>query len=468
MQMKGMPVVRKSKRSRTTPQKNYSKSFAYWSLTVLLFKIIISMNISGGAWYAADGVNYIKGVEALLNEGVFSKEKNLSYWPAGYPLIIYLLSLFGINWLLSTLAIGQSALFSFSIYFFAKQLLDSRIKRYAQIVFFFIILNPTLSLSSLSIGYESFAVSGSLLILGIIQKDLNKKNESKFVKNLVYASVITGILVFIQPRLVVAGVLVLAIWIFIRKPKKLVPIFLSPAIFIVMVFPGALIVRNIEASGVAAVSTNLGTTMNIGAGDFATGGYDSKEHGVECKVITSDLAKADNQMIICVLKWYSENPGKALKLFYNKTVYFWSPWSGPVLSGTMGLNPWLKINPITKISKTAGGAELIGSLFGKIIAYLWIFVGLFLLFYGFSILWRARGVEQIIGTLAFTVVCSSWMVTLISIGDHRFRLPIMGMSLFLQSVGLKTILKGGKAQIVDEPSLRLSPASDPRQISKEG
>ena len=449
-----MSVASKSKRSRITPQKNYAKSFAYWSVTVFLLKIIISMNIAGGAWYAADGFNYIKGVEALLNDGVFSKESNLTYWPAGYPLIIYLLSFAGINWVFSALAIVQSALFSFSTYFFAKQLLGSRIKKYAPIAFFFIILNPTLSLSSLSVGYESFAASGSLLILGVIQKDLNEKNESQFLKHLIFVSVITGALVFMQPRLIIAGVLVLAIWIFIRKPKKLVPIFLSTAIFIVMLFPGALVVRNIQASGVAAVSTNLGVTMDIGAGDLATGGYDSKVHGVNCKVDTNDLAKADNQKVMCVLKWYSENPGKALKLFYNKTVYFWSPWSGPVLSGTMGLNPWLKINPITNINKTADGAELIGSLFGKIIAYLWILAGLFLLFYGFSILWRAKGIEQSIGALALIVVCSSWAVTLISIGDHRFRLPIMGMSLFLQSIGLKTLLSGRKSQMVDGTTLR--------------
>jgi hypothetical protein len=51
-------------------------------------------------------------------------------------------------------------------------------------------------------------------------------------------------------------------------------------------------------------------------------------------------------------------------------------------------------------------------------------------------------------------VATSWGISLLTIGDHRFRLPIMGMSIFLQAVGLKTLLKGGKAPIVDGPSLR--------------
>ena len=219
-------------------------------------------------------------------------------------------------------------------------------------------------------------------------------------------------------------------------------------------FPASLAFRNQEAVGVIAVSTNLGTTMDIGAGNLATGGYDSKEHGVNCNITSSDVAKADSQRVACVLKWYVSNPNSAVKLFYNKSIYFWSPWSGPVLSGTMGLNPWLKINPITNINKTPEGAALIGGMFGKLFAYFWIFSGLGLLLYGFSILWRAKGTERFIGLFAITIISSSWAITLISIGDHRFRLPVMGMSLFLQVIGFKTLIRGGKPAMVDGPALR--------------
>jgi hypothetical protein len=53
-----------------------------------------------------------------------------------------------------------------------------------------------------------------------------------------------------------------------------------------------------------------------------------------------------------------------------------------------------------------------------------------------------------------TVIGSSWAITLISIGDHRFRLPVMGMSLFLQAIGLKTLFQGGKPAMVEGPALR--------------
>ena len=51
-------------------------------------------------------------------------------------------------------------------------------------------------------------------------------------------------------------------------------------------------------------------------------------------------------------------------------------------------------------------------------------------------------------------VTTNWLITLFTIGDHRFRVPIMGLSLFLQAIGLKTLFNGGKAPIVDGPSLR--------------
>jgi hypothetical protein len=77
-----------------------------------------------------------------------------------------------------------------------------------------------------------------------------------------------------------------------------------------------------------------------------------------------------------------------------------------------------------------------------------------LVIYGFIILWRLKQLEKLIGLVAIIIVGSNWLISLISIGDHRFRLPVMGMSLFLQAVGLKTIFKAGKPPIVDGPSLR--------------
>jgi hypothetical protein len=188
--------------------------------------------------------------------------------------------------------------------------------------------------------------------------------------------------------------------------------------------------------------------MNLGAGDKATGGYKSEEKGVSC------ADRSDNALVKCILNWYVSNPTKAAKLFYNKTLYFFSPWIGPAANGTMARNPWLNISPIVNIASTPDGNQLVYGRFGKLISWLWLLSGIALIIYGFLVLWRLGSLEKFIALMAITVVSTNWLVSLISIGDHRFRLPIMGMTLFLQAVGLKTLFSRGKAQVVDGPALR--------------
>ena len=66
--------------------------------------------------------------------------------------------------------------------------------------------------------------------------------------------------------------------------------------------------------GFTAISTNLGVTMNIGAGDDATGGYNGKYNGVPCPEAVGNEAEIDSAKVKCVLKWYLQNPAKFAKL----------------------------------------------------------------------------------------------------------------------------------------------------------
>jgi len=459
-------MASKSKRARLAPKRNISRSFLYWAISVFIIKLIIIFNIpkgqtSGnysyqidGIWLGADGENYLKGYFGLLKDGIFSTENLLSYWPAGYPLVIFLLSLLGKSFVLTTLSIVQSLTYSFAAYFFATQLAKTRLRKFTNLVFIMILLNPTLSLSSIAVGYESLTASGHLIVVGLIIKDFIQKDDSKLLKYVVMSSIVVGLMSFMQPRLIISGILINLIWILIRKPIKSSYSLLILTLTLSLFFPATLIYRNHKAVGVSSISTNLGTTMDIGAGDKATGGYSSKEVGVPCETSGTDAQK-DNQKVACVLKWYLNNPVKAGKLFYNKTLYFWSPWDGHLANGTMARNPWLKISPIKDIqNNSVNGDNLVRGPIGWLFSWLWFLGGLGLLLYGFTILWRLKQLEKLIGLITAVIVGGSWGVSLLTIGDHRFRLPIMGVSLFLQAIGLKTIFKAGKPPIVDGPSLR--------------
>ena len=459
-------MASKSKRARLAPQRDLKKTFMYWAIIVFFIKIIISFNIPAfnieingkpflldGIWLGADGENYLKGFDALVRDGIFSSEGILNYWPAGYPLIILFLSLLGKSWVLTSLALSQSLFFSFSVYYFTAQLYRTRLKNYSYLVLMLILLNPTLSLSSLAIGYESFTASGFLIATALIIKDLVEKNDKNFFKYLVINSLIFGLLTFMQPRLIVSGLLIHLLWVFVRKGLSVGSLILIASMVITLLAPATLIYRNNQAVGLNSISTNLGVTMNIGAGDNATGGYMKEGYGVPCE-LTGNVSEQDNQRVRCVVEWYLTNPTKAVKLFYNKTLYFWSPWSGPEANGTMARNPWLKISPIKDITSSQEGINLVYGSFGKLISWLWLLSGLALLLYGYLTLWRQDSLERFIANMAMIAISTNWLISLISIGDHRFRIPIMGLSLFLQAIGLKTLLRGGKPAMVDGPALR--------------
>jgi hypothetical protein len=446
-------MASKSKRARLVKQRNLSKDFMYWAIAVFVIKLIIISNVQGGAWLGADGENYLTGYDAMLKDGIFSTETKLTYWPAGYPLFILLLSLIGKSFVLTTLAVVQSATYSFSAYFFAAQLAQTRMKKFAYLAFFLILINPTLSLSSMAVGYESPAAAGYLIVTGLIIKDFIQKDDKKLFPYLVISSAIFGFMSFIQPRLIVSGILINLLWILIRKPWKSASLLISVSLAVTLFFPATLIFRNNQAVGLNSISTNLGGTMNIGAGDKAEGGYASKDVGVPCVTSGTDAEK-DNQQVICVLKWYSKNPVKAVKLFYNKTKFFWSPWEGQLANGTMARNPWLKIHPVRDMQQNPDGDKLVRGPIGSLVSWSWFLGGLGFLFYGFIILWRAKQLERLIGVVAMIAISTSWLISLVTIGDHRFRLPIMGMSLFLQAVGIRTLFKGGKPPMVDGPALR--------------
>ena len=102
----------------------------------------------------------------------------------------------------------------------------------------------------------------------------------------------------------------------------------------------------------------------------------------------------------------------------------------------------------SNMTKTQDGINLLYGSFGKLISWLWLVGGISLLFFGFRTLYKERKDIRLIAIIALSIVVCSWLVTLISIGDHRFRLPIMTASLFLQAVGIKTLFARGKSQMV--------------------
>jgi hypothetical protein len=404
-------------------------------------KMIVMANTAKGGWLGADGENYLSGVDGLLADGFFSKKQVLTYWPAGYPLFIWPLVELSINNFLFFLSFIQSIFFAYATFFFTSQLLKLRLSFLAVLVSVTISFNPTLSLSTNVVGYESLISSLLLISVGLLIRSKTKIVGSISLKYGIASMALLGVATFLQPRFILSACVLLLIYSLILVEKRARIKFVAFALLLLMAIPGVLIARNVVSNNLYAIATELGATMNIGAGEKVSGGYGAPDGTIECAPKPPATSATSNEVVVCVLKWYLTHPAKTAKLVVSKSVFYWSPWSGPIANGTMARNPWLKINPIMDITKTQEGRDLVYGPFGKTVSWLWIIGQLVLLFSGLIWLWKMGGSEKLLAKLVGAPVLLGWLISTGTIGDHRFRIPQMGLSLFLQVAGFYALRK---------------------------
>ncbi len=409
-------------------------------LVAFIIKMITILNVDAGGWFGADGENYLTGVDGLLAQGFFSTEEKLTYWPAGYPLLVWPFAAISITKFLYMLSVIQSLFFAYSTYFLTKSISKTRLSYLAFAASFFISFNPTLSLGSLTVAYETPVASCLMMALGIAITALNKDSDTKFgFQQIVFIGLWFGLASFMQPRFILVAAVFILICVLYSAGRKYQIKLAAIGVIALMLLPALLIFRNSEAVGKATISTNLGVTMNLGVGDQTLGAYTRIGPPIKCEPSVSGQSLADNELVACVIKWYATNPVKTAKLAFHKSLYFWSPWTGPVAEGTSGRNPWFKISPVQNMQKTTTAVNLIQGNFGKTISYLWLVGQIALLLIGFLTLYKRGGLGKKVALLAATPVLLAWLITLGTIGDHRFRIPTMGLSLLLQVAGILAI-----------------------------
>jgi hypothetical protein len=412
-------------------------------LIALAIKFIVMGNIQSGAWYAADGENYITGLDGLLRDGFFSTEGVLSYWPAGYPLLMWPIAIIAQPIFFYLISAIQSIFFAYATYFFTNKMAKSSLKNFAFWTSIIISFNPTLSLSSLAIGYEAPIAACFMMIAGLIWANANSSIDRKFWLTVAYVGGWFALATFMQPRFLLIAIIIAIMWALrVVGTKNRIRI-VALVISIMMVAPAIMIFRNVEVIDKATISTNLGITMRIGAGPETSGGYVRSGPEVPCEPKAPAITVTDNELVVCVLKWYLTNPIDTVRLSINKAILFWSPWDGPLsVNGTMARNPWLKISPVNKITKSsADGEKLVFGFFGNAISWLWLVGQVMILFLGYRSLRTLGSDEKFFAKVLIAPVLVSWLLALGTIGDHRFRVPTMSMSLALQLAAFLAIRK---------------------------
>ncbi len=420
-------------------QRAQIRSVLAFSLVLFLAKILWLASLDGRGLLGADGESYLASIDGLLADGLFSALSTLNYWPAGYPILVWPIAEISQDNLLFVVGVMQSLIFSLSILFFVIELSKSSLKRFTWPSLILLNLSPTLSLNSVVIGYE--VTSASLLLLAIALYLRQNRTDKTSIVNLetTSAAISMSLACFMQPRIALLSIGIIIPYAIYRYKGKSIPIFLAFSISLVAISPTLLSLRNLQANGLAVVSTNLGVTMNIGAGPGASGGYSNDAKGVPCEPLVGDAAEQDRQKVRCVIHWYFANPFSAAKLFANKFVYHWSPWFGPLSNGTMARNPWLKFHPLSETAQTENGFQMIFGATGKFISWVWILSSLALLSLGFLALRNRGGDSTLFAWLLVTPVLLNALSSMATIGDNRFRIPTLTLSLLLQLFGLYSV-----------------------------
>ena len=411
-------------------------------LIALAIKFITMAKIPNGIWLGADGENYLAGLEGLLAGGFFSEEGVLSYWPAGYPLLLWPIAIIAQPIFFYLITFIQSLFFAYATYFLTDKLRNSSFRYLAFWASIVLSFNPTLSLSSMAVGYEAPIAACFLMIAGTILSTCNKPIDKKFWISVASVGGWFALATFMQPRFLLIAIIIAILWALNVVGKENRIRIAALVITIMMVAPGIMIFRNAVSIDKATISTNLGVTMRIGAGPETSGGYDRTGPDVPCEPKKPATVVTDNEIVICVLKWYLTNPIDTVRLSFNKAVYFWSPWSGPEAEGTMARNPWLKISPVQQIGKSSkAGQDLVLGPIGSTVSYLWIIGQVLFLGLGYRALRKLGPDEKFFARILITPVLLSWLLALGTIGDHRFRVPTMSMSLILQLVFFLSVRK---------------------------
>ena len=180
-------------------------------LIAFVIKLITMANIEGGIWAGADAENYLKGVDGLYAEGLFSEASILNYWPAGYPILLWILALISTANFFYLIGFVQSIFFAYATYFLTKNIAKTNVAWLAFSASLIISFNPTLSLSSLAIGYEAPVAACFMMLVGVIITSRLNPTKPQYLYA-VYAGAWIALAAFMQPRYLLAGIVSILIW----------------------------------------------------------------------------------------------------------------------------------------------------------------------------------------------------------------------------------------------------------------
>jgi hypothetical protein len=401
--------------SKTKLQKNESLVLFIWILAFI--KCLVALMIEGNGWLGADGENYLKIVIAFENEGLFTDDFLAQYFSSGYSFLIYCFGFFTKQYTILLLVWFQILLFSYAMTKFWEFISEILPRNLVSICIVLIALNPTLTLSSFVIGYESILAS-TIMLFSYYAFRLN--NSLVSTRTIFICGFWGGMALLVRPA--IYPMLIVMIFFLALKVPRLRWGGALAIFFIISISPAATALRNLEATGHLTIGTSLGTTMLIGAGDKSQGNYLDNGTELDCSVKEDSPAEQDFERVKCAISWHIQNPDDSLSLSAKKISHLFSAWYGPLSQGTMARNPWLYFHPVKNYSNN----WLSDIYFGKVgLSLAYLNLGFVILSIVGGALFLKRRKKELEAVILCAPILGIMALSALTVGDHRFRIPII-------------------------------------------
>ena len=388
-----------------------------------------------------DAPSFSADAISIIRNGPFSSLEYAPWWPVGYSwFVAFWWRIFGID--SRFLGVVQTSLLLLAQILAIKLVRRLFDVKTSQVFGYLIMINLAMFSSSGQLMYE--VPLGSFLILGAFNLVSLLKNEVWNFKAAILSGVCFGLAILMHPSALAPALILLLVATYgNRITKKLV---VQVLMTLTLLFTGVFsqMARNYYAGDGWGLSTTTFSNAQLGGW-----GTNNQNQAVKCEQIGSLLSGKRNQnrwdnpkRQICLYLVTFKSPIKILQITRFNTQRYWSPFVGILKGGGTwyhGLDwrrvvtPWYQWwQGWARIADTAVG-------------YLWIISHLTLAMLGVFEINRRRlvGSPQNRKTILFLLlpVLSTYLVSLLTLGDTRHRMPTMIFYEIFVTFGLVYIVR---------------------------
>lgn len=426
------------KAQRSAASKSQAAGGTYLAIVVyavLFGKVFLANWLEQGIWVDGDGLRRLAEITDMSTYGITVPGVDAA--TAGYATVVHVVGVLIGTTELWPIAMLQSALFSFAVWYLAVGLSRTRIA-WATVPFAYLaLLNPPLSLSSLALSSDSVTASLLMIAVGQLIRDMATPRESRIARRILVSAALLSLAALMAPMLAFGGIAFLLSWAAARGNREQAIWISSGALALLLALPLMLLVRNQMANNSAMLPSSSEQLAPVTSG-FRN--FDSSR----CGVGTLDVVSLNVPKFKCLMSWYQEASANTSQAAVPNAAAFWSPWAGPMAGTHLRDNPWPALHPASIIADTRNPASILGSPIATFFSWLWLIGAIASMLAGFLAL-RGMGIlETELSVGAGWLIAGSWLAGTLTSADPSSRLPVMGLVLLLQLLGWRYLMTRGR------------------------